>query len=208
MAARSAASATLGCFSFFPSKNLGGFGDGGLVTTNDDELAHKVRLLRNHGMEPKYFHKTVGGNFRLDAIQAAVLRVKLPHLAGWTEGRRAQRRPLPRSCSRTPASSERCTLPSERPDRFHIYNQFVIRVADRDALKRHLDAAGSAPRFTTPVPFHLQECFASLGYKQGDFPVAEQAANEVLALPIYPELTAEQQQFVVEQIAAHYRPRT
>jgi dTDP-4-amino-4,6-dideoxygalactose transaminase len=197
----------LGCFSFFPSKNLGGFGDAGLVTTNDDGLAHKVRLLRNHGMEPKYFHKMVGGNFRLDAIQAAVLRVKLPHLAGWTDGRRANAARY-RQLFADAGLTDLVSLPAERADRFHIYNQFVVRVPDRDGLKRHLDAAGVGTEIYYPVPFHRQECFASLGYKPGDFPHAEKAAAEVLALPIYPELAAEQQQYVVDQIAAYYRGRS
>jgi dTDP-4-amino-4,6-dideoxygalactose transaminase len=197
----------LGCFSFFPSKNLGAFGDAGLVTTNDDRLAHKVRLIRNHGMEPKYFHKLVGGNFRIDAMQAAVLRVKLPHLAGWTERRRANAARYRQLFSAAGLDGV-VTLPSERADRYHIYNQFVIRVSNRDALKAHLDGAGVGCEIYYPVPFHRQECFASLGHEAGAFPHAERAAAEVLAIPIYPELTAEQQHYVVEQIAAFYSGRT
>ena len=173
----------------------------------ETSFAHKVRLLRNHGMEPKYFHKMVGGNFRLDAIQAAVLRVKLPHLAGWTDGRRANAARY-RQLFADAGLTDLVSLPAERADRFHIYNQFVVRVPDRDGLKRHLDAAGVGTEIYYPVPFHRQECFAGLGYKPGDFPHAEMAAAEVLALPIYPELAAEQQQYVVDQIAAYYRGRS
>jgi dTDP-4-amino-4,6-dideoxygalactose transaminase len=191
---------TIGCFSFFPSKNLGGFGDGGLVTTNDPALAHFVRLARNHGMEPKYFHRFVGANFRLDAIQAAVLRVKLPHLGAWTDARR-------RNADRYRAMlaplvvKGKVGLPVEPSGLHHIYNQFVIRVQERDRVRAGLQARGVGTEIYYPVPFHLQECFASLGYRRGAFPQAEQAADQTIALPIYGELTEEQQRYVVDSIA-------
>jgi dTDP-4-amino-4,6-dideoxygalactose transaminase len=196
----------IACFSFFPSKNLGGFGDGGLVTTNDDALADRVRLLRNHGMGPRYHHRIVGGNFRLDAIQAAVLRVKLPHLEEWTRRRRANAARY-RALFAEAGLSSIVRVPAERPDRHHVYHQFVIRVADRDGLKAHLERQGVGAAIYYPVPFHRQECFAHLGCRPADFPQAERAAAEVLALPISPELTAAQQEYVVEQIGVYFRNR-
>ena len=194
-----------GCFSFFPSKNLGAFGDAGLVTTNDDRLAARARLLRTHGMQPKYYHHLVGANFRMDALQAAVLRVKAPHLAGWTQARRANAATY-RELFRAAGLEGPVTLPVEPPDRRHIYNQFVIRTADRDALKRHLDAQGIGNEIYYPVPFHQQPCFADLGYAAGAFPHAERAAAESLAIPIYGELPRVQQEQVVSAIAACVLP--
>jgi dTDP-4-amino-4,6-dideoxygalactose transaminase len=193
-----------GCFSFFPSKNLGAFGDAGLLTTNDETLAREVRLLRNHGAEPKYFHRRIGGNFRLDALQAAVLRVKLPHLDGWSARRRENADRYDRLFGESGAA-DRIALPVRNPDGHHVFNQYVVRVPDRDAVRARLEAAGIGSEIYYPVPFHLQECFAPLGYRQGDFPVAEKASAETLALPIYSELTEAQQRDVVEAIVAALR---
>lgn len=192
----------VGCFSFFPSKNLGAFGDAGFVTATDAALAKKLRLIRTHGMEPKYYHHLVGANFRIDAIQAAVLRVKLPHLQTWSDARRANAARY--RALFADAGLTEVTLPCEAPNRSHIYNQFVIRAPERDRLKKHLDAAGIGTEIYYPVPFHLQQCFADLGYQPGAFPVAEAAARSSLALPIYPELTPAQQAAVVGAIRAFY----
>jgi dTDP-4-amino-4,6-dideoxygalactose transaminase len=193
----------IGCFSFFPSKNLGAFGDAGFVTTTDAGLAKTLKLIRTHGMEPKYYHHLVGANFRLDAMQAAVLRVKLPHLPTWSDARRANAARY--RALFADAGLDEVTLPVEAPDRTHIYNQFVIRVPGRDRLKKHLDAAGIGTEIYYPVPFHLQHCFADLGYQAGAFPVAEAASTSSLALPIYPELTPAQQSCVVGTIRNFYR---
>jgi dTDP-4-amino-4,6-dideoxygalactose transaminase len=201
---RAGSMGTIGCFSFFPSKNLGAFGDGGFVTTNDDALAHEIRLLRNHGAEPKYFHKRVGGNFRLDALQAAVLRVKLPHLAEWSAMRRRNADRYRRLFTEA-GLIDAVVLPTCPGDREHIFNQYAIRVPDRDALRARLESAGIGTEIYYPVPFHLQECFASLGHHAGDFPQAEAASAEVLALPIYGELTEAQQRFVVDAIGGAIR---
>ncbi len=193
----------IGCFSFFPSKNLGAFGDAGLVTTNDDRLAEKMRLLRTHGMHPKYYHHLVGGNFRIDALQAAVLRVKVPHLAGWTE---ARRRNAARYRARfKSAALTQVELPVARPECHHIYNQFVVRVPRRDDLRAHLAAAGIGSEVYYPVPFHAQACFKAFVDPASRFPVADEAAATSLALPIYGELTEAQQDCVVETIAEFYR---
>ena len=191
----------VGCFSFYPTKNLGAFGDGGLVTTNDPELAARLRLLRDHGQHPKYHHAIVGGNFRLDAIQAAVLRVKLPHLAAWTEGRRrnaARYRALVAEAGLDGIVS----LPYERAGVHHIYNQFVIEVPDRDRVRAHLTERGIGTEIYYPVPFHRQACFASLGHPLDAFPHADRAAGRVLALPIFGELTDGQLRQVVDALAA------
>jgi dTDP-4-amino-4,6-dideoxygalactose transaminase len=189
-----------GCFSFFPSKNLGAFGDAGLLATNDPDLAKRARLLRTHGMEPKYYHHVVGANFRMDALQAAVLRVKAPRLDAWTEARRANAARY-RQLFHDAGVDTSVTLPLEPSDRRHIFNQFVVCTSGRDGLKRHLDEQGIGNEIYYPVPFHLQPCFADLGYRKGDFPQAERAALESLAIPIYGELTVEQQQTVVGAVA-------
>jgi dTDP-4-amino-4,6-dideoxygalactose transaminase len=202
-----------GCFSFFPSKNLGGAGDGGLVTTNDDERADKLRVMRDHGAKPKYYHGVVGGNFRLDTIQAAVLVVKLKHLDGWTAGRQRNAdiyRRLFREAGVTAGFGEMkgkkgVVLPEELSARRHIYNQFVIRVDRRDDLRAHLRDGGIGHEVYYPVPFHMQKCYAGLGYKEGDFPASECAARESLALPIYPELTEEMIAVVVGAVTEFVR---
>jgi dTDP-4-amino-4,6-dideoxygalactose transaminase len=204
---------TLGCLSFFPSKNLGALGDGGMVVTNDAHLAEKIRVLRAHGAKPKYYHKLVGGNFRLDALQAAVLNVKLGYLDGWTRQRqqKARRYTALFEASGLPETAEvrlpRAVYEDSRAAHYHIYNQFVIRARDRDGLRQHLSDAGVGTEVYYPLPFHLQECFRFLGYQLGDFPEAERAAQEVLALPISPELTEPQQEWVVRQIQEFYKCR-
>jgi len=189
------------CFSFFPSKNLGAFGDGGLITTQDTRLGRELRLLRNHGAEPKYFHKRVGGNFRLDALQAAVLRVKLPHLATWTELRRRNAERYD-GLFRKAGLDRALRLPTEPAGYTHIFNQYIVCVPQRDLVRERLAAAGIGTEVYYPVPFHRQECFASLGYAPNAFPRAEEAAATSVALPIYGELTLEQQETVVDAVAA------
>ncbi len=193
----------MGCFSFFPSKNLGGFGDGGMVVTNDAALAERVRVLRVHGSHPKYYHKFIGGNFRLDALQAAVLRVKLKHLDAWTAKRQQHAAFYDHALSTmegaAPAAPKAIWSATGDPH-FHIYNQYVIRTPQRDKLQAALKAAHIGTEIYYPVPLHLQECFAPLGYRAGALPVAEAAARETLALPIYPELSADQLQYVVDRI--------
>jgi dTDP-4-amino-4,6-dideoxygalactose transaminase len=183
----------IGCLSFFPSKNLGGFGDGGMAITNSAELADRVVMLRNHGFRTRYYNEILGGNFRLDAIQAAVLRVKLKYLDRWTEGRQ-------RNAALYREQIRSAQLPIERPGRRHIYNQFVIRSSKRDALMAHLKQNEIASEVYYPVPLHLQKCFSDLGYRKGSLPVSEQAAETTLALPIYPELTPEMIRYVASAI--------
>lgn len=188
---------TCGCFSFFPSKNLGGIGDGGMIVTNEESLYHQLVIMRNHGSEPKYYHKVIGGNFRLDPIQAAALLVKLPYLDKWSEGRRRNAAFYTKRFEGTPVQT-----PVISPDCVSIFNQYVIRVPDRDRLLKHLRENQIGCEVYYPVPLHLQECFAYLGKGQGDFPEAEKAAREVLALPVYPELSDEMKMYVVDTILA------
>ena len=191
----------IGCFSFFPTKNLGAFGDAGLCVTNDEALAAKLRMLRVHGMEPKYYHALIGGNFRIDEMQAAVLRVKLRHLDEWHAGR--QRNAAFYNSAFAAAGLEgRVVTPVAQPGCRHIYNQYVIRVPERDRLRAYLAECGIGTEVYYPVPLHMQECFAYLGYQPQDCPESARAARETLALPIFPELTEEQLQHVVDSIAA------
>ena len=192
-----------GCFSFFPSKNLGAFGDGGMVTTNSDDFYDKLCTLRAHGSRPKYYHKLIGGNFRLDAFQAAVVSIKLKYLDQWTTARQENAQKY-RALFKHAGLEDMVQLPFEKEDR-HIYNQFVIRVKERrDGLRGFLNDAGIGTEVYYPVPMHLQACFADLGYKNGDFPEAEHAALHTVALPIYPELSDDQMEYVVEKIKAFY----
>ena len=191
----------IGCFSFFPSKNLGAFGDAGMVVTSDERLAQTLRALRVHGGSPKYYHSIVGGNFRLDALQAAVLRVKLKYLASWTESRRRNANRY-RFLFQQEKLEKWVSFPENMPG--HIYNQFVARFHDRDRLQAYLKNKGIETEVYYPVPLHLQECFKNLGYTEGQFPHAEAAARESLALPVYPELTKDQQRYIVTQIKEFY----
>jgi dTDP-4-amino-4,6-dideoxygalactose transaminase len=190
----------IGCFSFFPTKNLGGFGDGGLCTANDPELAELLKVLRVHGGKPKYYHALIGGNFRLDEIQAAVLNVKLKHLDAWTAGRQRNAAYYDRAFAEAKLGA-RVVTPLALPGYRHIYNQYCIRVQNRDPLRAYLTECGIGTEIYYPVPLHLQKCFDYLGYRAGDLPESEKTAHETLALPIYPELTSEQLQHVVDSIA-------
>lgn len=189
----------IGCFSFYPSKNLGGAGDGGVITTNDDDLAEKLRILRSHGGEKRYYHRVIGINSRLDAIQAAILRVKLPRLDSWSNAR-AERASLYRKFFTDSGLTEQVELPFVRSNVRHIYHQFVIRTKERDSLVEHLKKHEIGTDIYYPVPLHMQECFGYLENSEGDFPEAERAARETLALPIFPELKDEQQRYVVDVI--------
>lgn len=200
---RAGSMGTMGCFSFFPSKNLGGFGDGGMVVTNDDALYEKLIKLRMHGSHPKYYHSLVGGNFRLDALQATVVRVKLHYLDRWTEARQANAQRYNELFESAGLTKELVQLPRIRQNR-HIFNQYVIQVENRDGLLAFLKEHDIGSEIYYPVPLHLQECFKHLGYSEGVFPMSEAAAKKTLALPIFPELTDRQQAFVVETIARFY----
>lgn len=194
-----------GCFSFFPSKNLGGAGDGGMVTTQDAALADRLRLLRVHGSRKKYHYEILGTNSRLDALQAAVLRVKLRHLDEWTSSRQARARRY-RELFHASGLSGIVAVPPDPPSQYlHVYNQFSIRCPERDRLREHLRNHGIPTEIYYPLPLHLQPAFSYLGYKSGQFPQAELISSQILALPVFPELTEAQQEFVIQTIAKFYR---
>lgn len=197
----------LGCFSFYPTKNLGGFGDGGMVTTNDSSLASTLFALRNHGASTKYLHSLLGGNFRLDELQAVLLAVKLQHLDQWTKQRiiNAERYD---ALFRERGLECRIRLPELPRNERHVFNQYVVRVSRRDELSRFLESRGIGHDIYYPRPLHLQVCFEYLGYKEGDMPVSERAAKEALALPIYPELTQPMQEYVVDALQTFYGERS
>ncbi len=200
-----------GILSFFPSKNLGGFGDGGMVLTNDEKLAQKLKLLRVHGSRDKYFYDIIGGNFRLDALQAAVLRIKLKHLDDWQRKRREKASYYDRIFTESGLAAESLIQIPEAlykdsgAEYFHTYHQYVVRARERDKLMAFLEEKGVSTAIYYPLPLHLQKCFSYLGYREGDFPVAEKASREVLALPIFPELTADQQDYIASSITEFYK---
>jgi dTDP-4-amino-4,6-dideoxygalactose transaminase len=190
---------SVGCFSFFPSKNLGGCGDGGFMTTNDGELADRLTILREHGAKPKYYHKVIGINSRMDALQAGIILIKLPYLESWHEGRRRNAAFYDRRLAGLPLILPRVAEGSQS-----VFNQYVIRTERRDALRNHLQEKGIGNEIYYPVPLHLQECYRDLGYREGSFPQAEGAARETLALPIYPQLTEEQLEEVASAIESFF----
>lgn len=193
---------TAGCFSFFPTKNLGGYGDGGMVVTNDDALAERIRILRVHGSKPKYYHRAIGYNSRLDALQAAMLQVKLKHLNDWNWKRRERAAIYSEALRGLPLR-----LPVERPDRYAIYHLYIVQAAERDELMKHLERQGVSSGVYYPVPLHLQEVYAGLGYGAGSLPEAEQAALGTMALPLYPEMSDGEQQYVIAQVQSFYEKR-
>jgi len=195
----------LACFSFFPTKNLGAFGDAGMITTDDPILAEKVRILRVHGSHPKYFHQWIGINSRLDSLQAAILLTKFRYLEEWTEERRRKAERYGEFLQDLTLSVPGLKLPATQYRNRHIFNQYAIQVPRRDALRQFLIQEGVGTEIYYPLPLHLQECYAFLNYHRGDLPVSERAADEILALPIFPELTEAQQMYVIDRVKAFYQ---
>jgi dTDP-4-amino-4,6-dideoxygalactose transaminase len=195
----------VGCFSFFPTKNLGAFGDAGMVVTRDRDLAEKIRLLRLHGSHPKYYHRVIGINSRLDTLQAAILLVKFRHLEQWNQARQDRALRYGDLLKDLPGSVPGFRLPVTQNANRHIYHQYVIRAPERDRLRKFLQEEGIGTEIYYPVPLHLQECYGFLGHRRGDFPHSEKAADEVLALPIFPELTGSQQDYVADRIRTFYK---
>jgi len=203
---RACSTGTVGCLSFFPTKNLGAFGDAGMCVTNDERLASRLMKLRVHGMEPKYYHELIGGNFRLDEIQAAVLNVKLPHLDAWSTARARNAAFYDAAFARAGLGTHVRTPPGAPAGARHIYNQYCIRVERRDQLRHQLAEHGIGTEIYYPLALHMQQCFAYLGHAPEDFPQSLRATRETLALPIYPELAESQLQYVVDTIAGLFRP--